>query len=101
MAGALVLMAGLPLVVRWSAAARAGADKATTTATNGGFRLAGTPSSSAAALSFRQQLAQALHGPLAAASVRAADTDSDAVRVDAMTAQTSQSFDNDGNLISD
>ena len=82
------------------AVAHAGTDRAESTASNGGLRLAGSSSGTAAALSFRRQVASILHGTAAAAQVRPSSADSDAVRVDALTAHTRQSFDDSGALVS-
>jgi hypothetical protein len=82
------------------AVAHAGPDKVTTSATIQGLTIAGTSASSAAALSFRRTAAALLRGPAAAATVRPAANDAEAVRVDSLTATTSQGFDDAGTLVS-
>lgn len=82
------------------AVAHAGQDKVTTSATVQGLTIAGTQASSGAALTFRRQAAALLRGPAAAATVRPAASDADAVRVDTLTTTTSQSFDDAGALVS-
>jgi hypothetical protein len=75
------------------AVAHAGLDATTTEATDAGFAVAGTTQSSAAVLAFRRQAATLLSGPVAALGVKAQASDSNALRVDGLTATTSQSFD--------
>ena len=82
-----------------SAIAHAGRDNVTSDAVIAGLRSIGLPSVAPASLAFRRQAAVALHGPLAANSVTAQDTDVDAVRVDSITSRTSQKYDSNGALV--
>ena len=63
-----------------------------------GFHSVGLPGVAPSSLAFRKAAAAALHGPAAAVTTQAQPTDSDALKVDLVTARTKQTYGGDNKL---
>jgi hypothetical protein len=98
--GSQVIGSGFPLtVITTSAAAHADRNYVGSDTVVGSVNVVGTPGLAPTSLAFRRQAAGILGGPVAAAAVKAQDTDNSTLHIDSAVAHTKQMWDTDGALL--